>query len=64
MIKIQKMQYPQLCGDFLGFTLKFWVMFNNSISTKLWHLKEVTRLGVDYMNMLFLEKICLENNNE
>lgn len=46
------MQYPQLCGDFLGFTLKFRVMFNNSISIKLWHLKEVILLGVDYINML------------
>lgn len=46
------MQYPQLCGDFLGFTLKFRVMFNNSISIKLWHLKEVILLGIDYINML------------
>lgn len=47
------MQYRQLCGDFLGFTLKFQVKFNNSISIKLWHLKELILLGVDHINTLF-----------
>lgn len=39
-IKYRKCNYHQLC-DFLGLILKFRLIFNNSISIKLWHLKEL-----------------------